>query len=77
MLGVALLQILAAVVATFYAAHAAMSVGRDLRNDIFSRVTDVLRTGGFQLRRRVADHPQHQRRPASPDASDDKHQQCW
>jgi len=39
MLLVALGQILAAIVATFCAARAAMSLGRDLRGDIFSRVS--------------------------------------
>lgn len=40
MLGVALVQITCAVIATYCAAHAAMAVGRDLRNQIFSRVSD-------------------------------------
>nr|WP_245324919.1 ABC transporter ATP-binding protein [Microbacterium amylolyticum] len=39
MLVVAFGQILAAIVATFCAARAAMSIGRDLRRDIFSRVS--------------------------------------
>ncbi|RMI06889.1 ABC transporter ATP-binding protein [Cellulomonas triticagri] len=39
MLTVSLGQILAAVVATFFAARAAMQVGRDLRNDIYGRVS--------------------------------------
>lgn len=39
MLTVSLGQILAAVVATYFAARAAMQVGRDLRNDVYGRVS--------------------------------------
>ncbi|WP_300266206.1 ABC transporter ATP-binding protein [Microbacterium sp.] len=39
MLAVSLGQILAAIIATYFAAKAAMSVGRDLRSDVFSRVS--------------------------------------
>ncbi|WP_169165545.1 ABC transporter ATP-binding protein [Cellulomonas taurus] len=39
MLAVSLGQILAAIVATFFAARAAMQVGRDLRDDIYGRVS--------------------------------------
>ncbi|MBY6062085.1 ABC transporter ATP-binding protein [Microbacterium esteraromaticum] len=39
MLTVSLGQILASIIATFFAAKAAMSVGRDIRADVFSRVS--------------------------------------
>ncbi len=39
MLAVSLGQIIAAIIATYFAAKAAMSVGRDLRADVFSRVS--------------------------------------
>ncbi|WP_454048573.1 ABC transporter ATP-binding protein [Cellulomonas sp. Marseille-Q8402] len=39
MLAVSLGQILAAIVATYFAARAAMQVGRDLRDDVFGRVS--------------------------------------
>ena len=39
MLAVSLGQILAAIIATYFAAKAAMSVGRDIRSDVFSRVS--------------------------------------
>ncbi|HCS62465.1 MAG TPA: multidrug ABC transporter ATP-binding protein [Microbacterium sp.] len=39
MLAVSLGQILAAIIATYFAAKAAMSIGRDIRNDVFSRVS--------------------------------------
>jgi ATP-binding cassette subfamily B protein len=44
MLGVALGQIVASVIATFFAARAAMSAGRDIRRDVFEKV------GGFSER---------------------------
>jgi ATP-binding cassette subfamily B multidrug efflux pump len=40
MLGITLLQIVCAVIAVYFAAKAAMGVGRDLRNAIFTRVGD-------------------------------------
>lgn len=39
MLGIALGQIVASIVATFFAARAAMAVGRDIRRDVFERVS--------------------------------------
>lgn len=39
MLAVSLGQILASIIATYFAARAAMSVGRDIRADVFSRVS--------------------------------------
>ncbi|WP_243229412.1 ABC transporter ATP-binding protein [Microbacterium sp. CIAB417] len=39
MLAVSLGQILASIIATFFAARAAMSLGRDIRADVFSRVS--------------------------------------
>jgi len=39
MLAVSLGQIIAAIIATYFAAKAAMSVGRDIRDDVFSRVS--------------------------------------
>jgi ATP-binding cassette subfamily B protein len=39
MLAVSLLQIGAAIAATYFAAKAAMSVGRDLRNDVYGRIS--------------------------------------
>ncbi|MDR0482193.1 MAG: ABC transporter ATP-binding protein/permease [Cellulomonadaceae bacterium] len=39
MLGISLLQILSAVVATWFAARASMAMGRDLRNDVYERVS--------------------------------------
>ncbi|MGN8025373.1 ABC transporter ATP-binding protein [Microbacterium sp. 22242] len=39
MLGVSLGQIIASVIATFFAARAAMSLGRDIRADVFARVS--------------------------------------
>ncbi len=39
MLAVSLGQILAAIIATFFAARAAMQVGRDLRDDIYGKVS--------------------------------------
>ncbi|RZI93693.1 MAG: ABC transporter ATP-binding protein, partial [Microbacterium sp.] len=39
MLGVALGQIVASVIATFFAARAAMSAGRDIRRDVFQKVS--------------------------------------
>jgi ATP-binding cassette subfamily B multidrug efflux pump len=44
MLAVALGQIIASVIATFFAARAAMSAGRDIRRDVFTKV------GGFSER---------------------------
>ncbi len=40
MLAIAFGQIVAAVVATFFAARAAMSAGRDIRGDVYARVSD-------------------------------------
>lgn len=40
MLGVSLVQILAAIVATYFAARAAMQAGRDIRDDVYGRVSD-------------------------------------
>jgi ATP-binding cassette subfamily B multidrug efflux pump len=39
MLGISLAQIVASVIATYYAAQAAMQAGRDIRNDVFERVS--------------------------------------
>jgi ATP-binding cassette subfamily B multidrug efflux pump len=39
MLGISLAQIVASVVATYFAARAAMQAGRDIRNDVFERVS--------------------------------------
>lgn len=39
MLGIALGQIVAAIIATYFAARAAMSVGRDLRRDVYQKVS--------------------------------------
>lgn len=40
MLAIAFGQIVAAIVATFFAARAAMSAGRDIRGDVYTRVSD-------------------------------------
>ena len=39
MLGISLAQIVASVIATYFAARAAMQAGRDIRNDVFERVS--------------------------------------
>jgi len=39
MLGISLAQIVASIIATFFAARAAMQAGRDIRNDVFERVS--------------------------------------
>jgi len=39
MLGISLAQIVASIVATYFAARAAMQAGRDIRNDVFERVS--------------------------------------
>ena len=39
MLAISLGQIIAAIIATYFAAKAAMRVGRDIRNDVFERVS--------------------------------------
>ncbi|WP_434809882.1 ABC transporter ATP-binding protein [Microbacterium sp. bgisy189] len=39
MLGIALGQIVASIIATYFAARAAMSVGRDIRRDVFQKVS--------------------------------------
>ena len=39
MLGISLAQILASIIATYFAAKAAMQAGRDIRNDVFERVS--------------------------------------
>ncbi|HEY9477879.1 MAG TPA: ABC transporter ATP-binding protein [Microbacteriaceae bacterium] len=39
MLGISLGQIVCAIIATYFAARAAMLMGRDIRNDVFERVT--------------------------------------
>ncbi|HEY0119579.1 MAG TPA: ABC transporter transmembrane domain-containing protein, partial [Cellulomonas sp.] len=39
MLAVSLGQILAAIIATFFAARAAMQAGRDIRDDVYARVS--------------------------------------
>lgn len=40
MLAVSLAQIVAAIIATYFAARAAMQVGRDIRDDVFAQVSD-------------------------------------
>ena len=39
MLGISLAQIVASIIATYFAARAAMQAGRDIRNDVFERVS--------------------------------------
>ena len=50
-------------------ARIAMGFGRDLRSAIFTKVETFSQVEVNQLRPGVADHPQHERRPAGPDAS--------
>ena len=45
MLAISLGQIIAAIIATYFAAKAAMRVGRDIRNDIFDKVSAFSRRG--------------------------------
>ena len=68
MLGVTLVQVVFSVGAVYFGARVAMSLGRDVRGDLFHRVTDFSAREVDAVRRAVADHPHHQRRPAGADA---------
>ena len=62
MLAVTFVQVVFAIVATFYGARSAMGFGRDVRRDLFHTVMELLGPRGRPVRRTVADHPHHQRR---------------
>ena len=68
MLGVTLVQVVFSVGAVYFSARVAMSFGRDVRGDLFHRVTDFSAREVNQFGAPVADHPHHQRRPAGADA---------
>ena len=73
MLVITLVQVVFAIVAICFGARAAMSFGRDVRRALFpaSRRSPPPRSA---VRRVLADHPDHQRRPAGADAGrDDLH----
>ena len=55
------------VAAVYLAAKVAMGFGRDVRLRVFRRSSRLLAGRDEQVRDAVADHAQHQRRPAGPD----------
>ena len=74
MLAVTLVQIVFAIAAVYFGSRAAMGFGRDVRSELFHQVTDFSAQEVGRVRRAVADHPHHQRRPAGADArADDVH----
>ena len=74
MLAVTLVQIACSIGAVYFGARTAMALGRDVRAAIFDRVQDFSAREVGPVRRAVADHPDHQRRPAGADAgADDLH----
>ena len=67
MLVVTLVLGVASIIAVYWGAKIAMGFGRDVRGAIFRKVETLLPGRGQPLRHAVADHPQHERRPAGPD----------
>ena len=71
MLAVSLVQIVCAVSAVWFGARTAMGFGRDLRARAVPPGRQLLHPRGPAVRGAVADHPDHQRRPAGADAGAD------
>ena len=67
MLVFALIQVAFSVAAVYWGGMVAMSFGRDLRKNLFHKVTDFS-ARGRHVRRTLADHPHHQRRATGADA---------
>ncbi len=65
-LAITLLQIVCAVIAVYFAAKAAMGVGRGPQGSDLRKGGGVLRAGSHQVRRAKPHHKVHQRRPAGP-----------
>ncbi len=68
MLAITLVQIMCAIGAVYFGAQVAMALGRDVRQGIFSRVLMFSDREVNHLGTAVADHQDHQRRPAGADA---------
>ena len=71
MLAVSLVQVVCAVIAVYFGSRLAMGMGRDLRGRPVPARRRVLAARGRPVRRAVAHHAQHQRRPAGADARAD------
>ena len=54
------------IIAVYFSSRVAMGFGRDVRSAIFTKVQSFSQVEVNTLRARVADHPQHERRPAGP-----------
>ena len=68
MLVVTALLRVAAIIAVYFGARIAMGFGRDVRSAIFRKVETFCQVEVNQFGAASPDHPQHQRRPAGPDA---------
>ena len=68
MLLISLVQVACSIAAVHHGARTATGLGADVRAAVFHRVGRVLHAGGGPVRRAVADHAMHERRPAGADA---------
>ena len=82
MLGISLGQIVCAIIATYFAARAAMLMGRDIRNDVFERVTafserEVSQFGPGSLITRNTNDVQQVQMLAMMGATCSSPRRCW